>query len=248
MITADRHALFIGIPVVLKERHTLSMADGNVGPVGELSAAEAKQHKACTRGIFREREIMRLPSTAARTSKLCVRQAWFLGYLACMFAGMERSEAQQFMPRLDLLVHHPIFKDATAFLCRLAGYQAQAGHVPYVLGTEIVVPKYGAILYFVMAELLALAHMWRAACGGVITSFQDISFLAGMLAGRKDVLLAGCAAKGIEGSRAWSRKCCWAAVRGTSSRNAYPSARQQSPRWTQTPRCCRPSKRPSMPA
>ena len=175
------------------------MADGNIGPIGELSAAEAKQHKACTRGAFREREAMRLRSNHARTSKLCVTVAWFVGYLATQFAGMERSEAKDFMPRLDLLVHHPLFKDVTAYLCRLMGFQAPAGFVAYVLGAEIVVSKYGAICYIVLGELLALALMWRAACGGVITSFQDISALAGTLCLRKDVLLAGCAAKGIEG-------------------------------------------------
>ena len=170
----------------------------HVGPVGELSAAEAKQHKTCTRSIFRERESMRI-GAGNRVSKLALRTPFILGYLSTMFSGMERSDAKDYMPRLDILVHHPLFKDAMAFLCKLAGYQPVPGHQPYVLGTEIPVEKYGSILYVVTGEALALALMWRAACGGVMTSFQDISFMAGMLSLRKDVLLAGCSAKGIEG-------------------------------------------------
>ena len=66
------------------------------------------------------------------------------------------------MARLDLIVHHPLFKDITAYLCRLMGFQALVGFVAYVLGAEIVVTKYGAICYVAMEEPLALALMWRA--------------------------------------------------------------------------------------
>ena len=52
---------------------------------------------------------MRLRSNHARTSNICDDCL-----IPGQFAGMERSEAKDFMARLDLIVHHPLFKDITA--------------------------------------------------------------------------------------------------------------------------------------